>query len=62
MNIFFKYVIYFQYYSKVTPENICKQIFKKTELDEMGRLASTIAPKNVEEKIYNEIKQIIGEK
>ena len=37
-------------------------ILKKSELEEMGRLASTIAPSNVEEKIYSEIKQIIGEK
>lgn len=50
----------------LTGENLAEEIndiiFKKAELDEMGRLASTIAPKNVEEKIYNEIKQIIGEK
>ena len=37
-------------------------ILKNSELEEMGRLASSIAPKNVEEKIYSEIKQIIGEK
>ena len=43
-------------------EEIDDVILKKSELDEMGRLAETIAPKDVEEKIYNEIKQIIGEK
>ena len=40
-------------------EAIDKVIDKKSELDEMGRLANTIAPKNVEEKIYKEIKQIL---
>ena len=34
-------------------------IENKSELEEMGRLANTIAPKNVEEKIYEEIKNII---
>lgn len=45
-------------------EEIDDIIFKKSELEEMGRLAETIAPHDVEEKIYNEIKQIIsiGEK
>lgn len=43
-------------------EEIDDVILKRSELDEMGRLAETIAPKDVEEKIYNEIKQIIGEK
>lgn len=37
-------------------------ILKNSELEEMGRLASSIAPEDVEEKIYSEIKQIIGEK
>lgn len=40
-------------------EAIDKVIDKKSELDEMGKLANTIAPKNVEEKIYKEIKQIL---
>jgi UDP-N-acetylglucosamine--N-acetylmuramyl-(pentapeptide) pyrophosphoryl-undecaprenol N-acetylglucosamine transferase len=35
-------------------------IDKKSELEEMGRLAHTIAPHDVEEKIYHEIKQIIN--
>ena len=43
-------------------EEIDDIILKRSELDEMGRLAETIAPKDVEEKIYNEIKQIIGER
>ena len=36
-------------------------IHKKTELEEMGRLANRIAPSNVEEKIYEEIKGITNE-
>ena len=40
-------------------EAIDKVIDKKSELEEMGRLANSIAPKNVEEKIYKEIKQIL---
>jgi UDP-N-acetylglucosamine--N-acetylmuramyl-(pentapeptide) pyrophosphoryl-undecaprenol N-acetylglucosamine transferase len=35
-------------------------IDKKSELEEMGKLANTIAPHDVEEKIYHEIKQIIN--
>ena len=34
-------------------------IENKLELEEMGRLANSIAPYNVEEKIYNEIKNIL---
>ena len=34
-------------------------IDKKSELEEMGRLASSIAPSNVEEKIYEEILKVI---
>jgi UDP-N-acetylglucosamine--N-acetylmuramyl-(pentapeptide) pyrophosphoryl-undecaprenol N-acetylglucosamine transferase len=40
-------------------EEINNIIDKKSELEEMGRLAHTIAPHDVEEKIYHEIKQII---
>lgn len=40
-------------------EEIDDIIFKKSELDEMGRLANSIAPSNVEEKIYNEIKKVV---
>lgn len=43
-------------------EEINDIILKQSELEEMGRLANSIAPKDVEEKIYYEIKQIIGEK
>ena len=41
-------------------EEIDDIIFKKSELDEMGRLANGIAPCDVEEKIYNEIKKVVG--
>ena len=37
-------------------------INKKSELEEMGRLAQTIAPSNVEEKIYEEIIKTIKKK
>ncbi len=40
-------------------EAIDKVIDKPDELEEMGRLANSQAPQNVEQKIYNEIKQII---
>ncbi|MGN1298820.1 MAG: undecaprenyldiphospho-muramoylpentapeptide beta-N-acetylglucosaminyltransferase [Candidatus Scatovivens sp.] len=44
---------------KLTYNNLAKEIDsiinKKSELEEMGKLANTIAPKNVEEKIYKEI-------
>ena len=43
-------------------EEIDDIIYKKTELEEMGRLANRLAPSNVEEKIYTEIKKILGEK
>ena len=32
------------------------------ELEEMGKIASTIAPSNVEEKIYEEIIKILKQK
>ena len=40
-------------------EEIDDIILKKSELDEMGMLANRIAPSDVEEKIYNEIKRIV---
>lgn len=43
-------------------EEIDDVIFKKSELEEMGRLANMIAPSNVEEKIYTEIKNILGDR
>lgn len=49
--------------NNLTFSNLAKEIDsiinKKSELEEMGRLATTIAPNNVEEKIYEEIKKII---
>ena len=49
--------------NNLTFSNLAKEIDsiinKKSELEEMGRLASTIAPNNVEEKIYEEIIKII---
>ena len=40
-------------------EAVDNVIDKKSELEEMGRLANSLAPKDVEEKIYYEIKQIL---
>ena len=40
-------------------EEIDDIILKKSELEEMGKLANTIAPFDVEEKIYNEIKKLL---
>lgn len=34
-------------------------IFDRVELEEMGRIAMTVAPKDVEEKIYEEIKKVV---
>jgi UDP-N-acetylglucosamine--N-acetylmuramyl-(pentapeptide) pyrophosphoryl-undecaprenol N-acetylglucosamine transferase len=49
--------------SQKLSEEIDDIILNKSELVEMGRLAETIAPKDVEENIYKELKQIIrGEK
>ena len=45
-------------YSELAKE-IDSIIDKKSELEEMGRLASSIAPSNVEEKIYEEILKVI---
>lgn len=47
----------------LTYSNLAKEIDSiinnKAELEEMGRLATTIAPSNVEDKIYEEIKKVI---
>ena len=40
-------------------ENVDSIIDNHLELEEMGKLAHTLAPKDVEEKIYKEIKQIL---
>jgi len=45
-------------YDKLSKE-IDEIIYNENELSEMGRLASTIAPENVEDKIYSEIKSIL---
>ena len=49
----------------LTYSNLAKEIDsiinKKSELEEMGRLASTIAPSNVEDKIYEEIIKVVKE-
>lgn len=48
---------------KLTYNNLAKEIDSiinnKSELEKMGKLANTIAPKNVEEKIYEEIIKVI---
>lgn len=41
-------------------EEINSIIEDKQELEEMGKVANSIAPSNVEDKIYNEIKQLLG--
>ncbi len=43
----------------ILSENIEDIIENKTELEEMGRLANSIAPSNVEDKIYEEIKKVL---
>ena len=43
---------------EILSENIEDIIENKLELEEMGRLANSIAPQNVEDKIYEEIKKI----
>ena len=47
----------------VNGENLSKEISEiiedENELKEMGKMANTIAPSNVEEKIYEEIKKIV---
>lgn len=40
-------------------ENITSIISNKILLNEMGKMANTLAPKNVEDKIYEEIKKIV---
>ena len=40
-------------------EEINEIIHDKIELEEMGKMAETIAPSNVEEKIYVEIEKIL---
>ena len=42
-------------------EEIDDIIYDKLELEEMGKIANSIAPSNVEEKIYEEIKKLIKE-
>ena len=48
---------------ELTSEKLSKEIdeiiYNENELTEMGRLANTIAPEDVEEKIYSEIKKIL---
>ena len=44
---------------KKLAEEIDDIIGNKSELEEMGRLANRLAPENVEDKIYEEIKKII---
>ena len=44
---------------KKLAEEIDDIIENKAELEEMGRLANRLAPTNVEDKIYDEIKKII---
>lgn len=50
----------------ITAEKLSEEvndiILNKSELEEMGRLAENLAPHDTEEKIYFEIKQIVGEK
>ena len=50
--------------NSLTFSNLAKEIDsiinKKSELEEMGRLASTIAPSNVEDKIYEEIEKVVN--
>ena len=43
---------------RVLAENIEDIINDNLELEEMGHLANSIAPSNVEEKIYEEIKKL----
>ena len=47
----------------VNGENLSEEIESiiedETELLEMGKVASSIAPSNVEEKIYNEIEKLM---
>ena len=45
--------------NEILSENIEDIIENQAELEEMGRLANSIAPSNVEEKIYEKIKSII---
>ena len=35
-------------------------IYDANELEEMGKVANSIAPHNVEEKIYKEIRNVVG--
>lgn len=45
---------------KKLSEEIDEIIENSSELEEMGKIASTIAPTNVEEKIYNEIVELVN--
>ena len=40
-------------------EEIDDIIYDSLELEEMGKIANQIAPSNVEDKIYNEIKELM---
>ena len=44
---------------QILSDEIDDIILDKTELEEMGKMASTIAPKDVEEKIFKEIEKIL---
>ena len=44
---------------EILSKEIEEIIDDKNKLEEMGRIASTKAPKDVEEKIYDEIKKIL---
>ena len=52
--------------NEINGENLSHEIDDiindKSELDEMGKIASTIAPVNVEEKIYNELIELLKDK
>lgn len=52
--------------NEINGENLSHEIDDiindKSELDEMGKIASTIAPVNVEEKIYNELIELLEDK
>ncbi len=45
--------------SEILSEEIKDIIHDKIELDEMGKMANTIAPTDVEDKIYEEIEKVL---
>ena len=47
---------------RITTENNLKWIKDRNKLNQMGKLAGKIATKDVEEKIYDEIKKILNKK